>query len=806
MATKLAVLNEQLREALKCPICCQLFKNPKILPCLHDICADCLEKKIRLQPQNPASGPLCPVCNEPLGQGFTNVQELPTNLTTQNLVKLLRKEDAARAGARREDQSQNVAQDEPAEVEEYKCDECDSNIPAVSLCLNCNYYMCKFCEEHHKVGKRTKTHDVVSILPGGEESGVPVAFNGLSHNAWKCDKHPEMGVNIYCNDCHMTICVECAVCPPHKTHDYDNANKLVGRYYAQTDALVAQVADIHGHIRKATEKVEALVDSLDKNRQMVKGDVTKRYDSIIRDLEREKETLLATADGIFAKKKAVHNEQLEKLTAIAKRLDDSLSYTRCVRSENNCIPIEFLTLSETIFKRLNQLLGDYTEYDHCSWENDIIIFKPSEVEIAGAIGVVYGEPCPKACTASNLVTTHFIQAKEAHLSFECRDVVGNLLRSPVNPPNLSVRIVQGDVCVLDTKMADFVDGCYQVRITPDLHGEYHLEAKVLGINIQNSPFPITVSPPIIQLGNVVRVRVMQRESGQLERSLFGVATSGDLIAVSDHTSRCIHIFQGNLDHGKEPVERGDQFSSVRGIAFDSKGHLLVVEKENHHLSIINLQSGELRHIGSRGNGDGQFEMPSCVAVDSNGCIFVTDSINQRVQYFDPNYVYLGQVGHWGGQANDEFHDPYGIAIDGRDRLFVTSRKSNKVHVFEKEVQPTQQNPLGYAAVQVFGDKGGTEQKLQAPVGIAVDPLYGYVYVTEEGGETRSRVLVFTSGGEYVASFGGAGQIQFSRLMGVCVLRDHNIIVADCGNQQLVELSLLDLRHIYDFHFGPPSYF
>ena len=797
MAAKFALI-DGIRETLKCPICHQLFENPKILPCLHDICADCLEKKIRLQPQNPASGPLCPVplCNEPLGQGFTNVQELPTNLTTQNLVKLLRKEDAARAGARREDQSQNVAQDEPAEVEEYKCDECDRNEPAVSLCLNCNKYMCKFCEDQHKVGKKTKTHDVVSILPGGEESGVPVAFNGLSHNAWKCDKHPEHDVDIYCRNCLMVMCVKCAVCPPHKEHNYDEAKNLVGDYYTQTDTVAAQVADIHDRIREATEKVEALVDSLDDHRQKVKGDVTKRYDSIIRDLEREKETLLETADNIFATKRDVHKEQLKELTTIAKRLDDSLSYTRRVRSEDNCIPIEFMALCETIFKRLNQLHGDYAEYDRRPWESDVIIFKPSEVEIAGAIGVVYGDPCPEACTASNLVTTHFIQGKEAHLSFECRDVVGNLLRSPVNPPNLSVRIVQGDVCVLDTKMADFVDGCYQVRITPGVHEECHLEVKVLGTNIQNSPFPITVSPPIVRPENVVPVRVVQRENGQLERrrllSPFGVTMSGNLIAVSDHTSRCVLVFQGDLDRFKQLVERGDQFSSVRGIAFDSKGHLLVVEKENHHLSIINLQSGELRHIGSRGNGDGQFEMPSCVAVDSNGCIFVTDSINQRVQYFDPNYVYLGQVGHWGGQANDEFHDPYGIAIDGRDRLFVTSRKSNKVHVFEKDVQPTQQNPLGYAAVQVFGDKGGTEQKLQAPVGIAVDPLYGYVYVTEEGGETRSRVLVFTSGGEYVASFGGAGQIQFSRLMGVCVLRDHNIIVADCGNQQLVELSLLDL--------------
>ncbi|KAL5493298.1 hypothetical protein EMCRGX_G014454 [Ephydatia muelleri] len=795
MAAKFTLI-DGLRDALKCPICHQLFENPKILPCLHDICADCLEKKIRLQPQDPASGlPLCPVplCNEPLGQGFTNVQDLPTNLTAQNLVKLLRKEDAARAGARREDHS---SQDEPAEVKEYKCDECDRNVPAVSLCSICNNYMCKFCEEQHRVGKKTKTHDVLSILPGGEESGAPVVFRGLSHNSWKCNEHPEIDVDIYCRDCRMVICVKCAVCPPHKEHDYNEANKLVGEYYAQADDVARGVANIYERIRQATETVKALVVSLDDNRQKVRGDITERYDTIIRDLERKKETLLQTAEDIHAHKIAVHNKQLKELTTIAKRLDDSLSYTRRVRSEDNCIPIEFMVLCETIFKRLNQLHGDYAEYDRRPWESDVIIFKPSALETADAIGVVYGDPCPKACTATNLASTHFIRGREARLSFECHDVVGNLLRFPANPPNLSVRITHGDVCVLETGMADFVDGCYRVRITPNVQGEHHLEVKVSGVDIQRSPFLITVSPPVVQPGTVVPVRVVQREGGQQGRrrllSPFGVTTSGDLIAVSDHTSRCVLIFQGNLDHFKELVERGDQFSSVRGITFDSKGSLLVVEKENHHVTVISPQNSEPRHIGSRGNGDGQFEMPSCVAVDSKGYVFVTDSINQRVQYFTPDYAYAGQVGRW-GQAKDEFHDPYGIAIDGRDRLFVTSRKSNKVHVFEREVQPTVQNPLGYAAVQVFGDRGSAEQKLQAPVGIAVDPLYGYVYVTEEGGGNgnRSRLSVFTLEGEHVASYVGAGQVQFSRLTGVCVLGNHNVVVADCGNQQLVELGLLE---------------
>ena len=792
--TKIALL-DGLRKDLTCPICHWLSEEPKLLPCLHDICADCLEKKTVLQ--NVGGQLECPICKYPLG--VTNVQELPTNLTTQNMVKLLKKEDDVRAGV-----GVREGVDTRSDPAERKCGECD-RIPAVSLCSICNLYLCKFCEDHHKMAWRTKSHSVLSIVRREEPGGAPPqAFNGLSHNPWKCDKHPDSDVDMYCRDCEEVICLRCAVCPPHKQHNYDEAKKLVGEYYDRTDANNQRVADLHDRIRDAAHVVEGLLDNLEDNKVRVKREIAERHDILMKELEREKEKLLKTAEGVYKKKQDVHNKQLEELKAIANKLDGSLSYVRRVRSEDNCIPVEFMALCKTISHRLDTLHDDYKDHDLRPRESDVVVFKPSEVVMNGAIGAVQGDPCPYAYTATNVASTHFIRGKEARLRFECRDILGNVLTCPENPPKLSVSII-GDNHTHVTKEADFVDGSYQVNIIPPIQSdillhvrrELQLVARALEQDIADSPFPITVSPPIVQPVGVTMVRVITSYDRQLERDCewlypFGIVRSGDVIAVSDHSKKCIQIYQGSIDnHIESLTKQKDEFSSIRGIAFDSKGHLLVVKKENHCVSIMPRGDlNELASIGTRGNGDGQFELPSCVAVDSKGYIFVTDSMNQRVQYFNPDYTYSGQLGHW-GQGIDEFHEPYGIALDSKDRLFVTSRKLNKVHIFERGVEPTNQNPLGYVARCVFGDQGTPEQKLQVPVCIAVDSELGYVYVTEDRDDNCSRVSVFTSCGEYVASFKEAGQVRFSRLIGVCVLENHNILLADSGNKQVIELCLLD---------------
>uniref|UniRef100_A0A6B2LKS1 RING-type domain-containing protein n=1 Tax=Arcella intermedia TaxID=1963864 RepID=A0A6B2LKS1_9EUKA len=66
-------------ESLECPICLDLFKDPRMLPCGHTFCFKCV------QPIQPLS---CPLCRAPCP---THPAQLPPNITLKQVVEAFEK-------------------------------------------------------------------------------------------------------------------------------------------------------------------------------------------------------------------------------------------------------------------------------------------------------------------------------------------------------------------------------------------------------------------------------------------------------------------------------------------------------------------------------------------------------------------------------------------------------------------------------------------------------------------------------------------------------------------------------------------
>ena len=76
-----------------------------------------------------------------------------------------------------------------------------------------------------------------------------------------------------------------------------------------------------------------------------------------------------------------------------------------------------------------------------------------------------------------------------------------------------------------------------------------------------------------------------------------------------------------------------QFNAPGGIAIDSSNNVYVVDKSNHRIQKFTSTGGFITKWGSSGSGDGQFNVPIGVAVDSSNNVYVSDSGNNRVQKF-----------------------------------------------------------------------------------------------------------------------------------------------------------------------------
>jgi sugar lactone lactonase YvrE len=74
-----------------------------------------------------------------------------------------------------------------------------------------------------------------------------------------------------------------------------------------------------------------------------------------------------------------------------------------------------------------------------------------------------------------------------------------------------------------------------------------------------------------------------------------------------------------------------------------------------------------------------FYMPSAIAVDGAGDLYVLDSGNHRIQKFGPDGKFLASLGRQ-GQGPGEFYYPAWLAIDARGFLYVSDPNNQRVQV------------------------------------------------------------------------------------------------------------------------------
>jgi len=207
---------------------------------------------------------------------------------------------------------------------------------------------------------------------------------------------------------------------------------------------------------------------------------------------------------------------------------------------------------------------------------------------------------------------------------------------------------------------------------------------------------------------------------------------------------------------------------------------------------------------SVGNGNGQFNFPIGVAVDSTGNIFVTDTKNNRVQRFDSSLTYAFQ---WGSSyaitctcfppsnGSGQFNYPEGIAMDTftvLGFLYVVDTDNNRIQKF---------NSSG-TLITNWGTYGTGNSQFELPYGIAVDPS-GYIYVTDT---FNNRIQKFDSNGVYQIQWGssapatGGGPGQFSEPAGIASDSSGNIYVSDWGNSRIQKF---DNTGVFKKQWGQP---
>jgi sugar lactone lactonase YvrE len=89
---------------------------------------------------------------------------------------------------------------------------------------------------------------------------------------------------------------------------------------------------------------------------------------------------------------------------------------------------------------------------------------------------------------------------------------------------------------------------------------------------------------------------------------------------------------GDVDTADENLA----FYMPSAIAVDAAGNLFVLDTGNHRVQKFGPDGSYLATYGRRGQGPGEFQYPAWLAVDGKGFIYVTDPFNQRIQVLTPD--------------------------------------------------------------------------------------------------------------------------------------------------------------------------
>ena len=189
------------------------------------------------------------------------------------------------------------------------------------------------------------------------------------------------------------------------------------------------------------------------------------------------------------------------------------------------------------------------------------------------------------------------------------------------------------------------------------------------------------------------------------------------------------------------------------------------------VTMFDLDSEYFGTFGHYGREDGRLVWPTCVAVDSEHRVLVSDEYLNRISAFDPdgNFLYC-----WGtqGTAPGELNGPAGLAFDGDDNLYISDHRNDRVQKFTWD---------GYCLLS-FGATGSGEGQLDLPWGLTVGPD-GDVYVADW---RNDRVQRFSPEGRFRRSYGssGRGEGELHRPASVAVDDDGYVYVADWGNERV----------------------
>ena len=739
-------LLHNLREEVSCPVCTNIYTDPKHLPCLHTFCLQCLKQWHRTSHgRDTIRCPKCQAVSRVPESG--DLKDLPTSFYLNGLIDVLAIKEC--------------------KTTQVRCGNCDKKSSESSYCFQCCVFWCEECVIGHNIIRSNKDHRVLALRDFKDKD-----YEDVMKRLAFCPKedHSKEELKYFCKNCEAPVCQMC-VTVEHGGHSIKSIKEEAERQKIEMKSLIENQSGNLQAKMNAISQLDEECARLIQQGEDVKRDVQTFVDNLIAVIEAKKQNIFL----------AVEKETNNSLERVTKRktenerqmtvMKSSLEKANKLLTRNTNAEIVQLKKSlDTIFEGVDQT--EPTDRDPEGLPARLVFVenqKMLDTVITEEIGTLQTPQQTKASqsVAEGKGLEEGIVNCEAQFILTTRNAEGRQCYNERDNVTVEISDEQGRECATEVRIDDNKDGLYQISYSPRDEGICKVTVKVNGEHVRGSPFNVQVKPfqirPVLSFGK-------EGSSVGMFNCPWGVAVNAmDEIAVTDENNHRIQIFNSDGNYLRSFGRKGNkarEFKYPEGIAFHNNGNVFVADCFNHRIQIFSGEGEYVGSFGGKGSLDSQLTYPWGLSVDSDGNIIVADTGNKLIKIFSPDGKFLMKIGGQGSFTNPIHCVQY-------DRyLIVSDSDEHCIKVFDRN------GNFQYK----FGKKGGGDGEFNHPGCLSVNKA-GQLMVCDKD---NHRIQVFELNGKFVGKFGtkGGNLGEFNLPTSVAVFSNGRIAVADFYNNRV----------------------
>ena len=659
-------VRQVLEKEITCPLCLDIFKEPKKLPCDHVYCKGCLKRLA----DSSANGVIsCPECRFISRPHTGDISSLPTAFRVNRLVQAFHQLQAkpVKMDAKPRPPRRNVCPSHTSQPLLYYCETCKT-----CLCSDC-VMMTRDHKSHQYASFKEIAPKYRKILLSelsdvkNQEACISAALkevvdaeSSVNRHAAKCQGDIDLAF-----DALISALEQC------KQEMKDEASKHYNSLTGIFESRKEQLEEVEYELKEVAASVVTSVQG-DDQRFLMKVNST---------MERVKKLLHKAQTTPL---KAI---EPQLLTAEAVETDVLLRYFRTLCSLYNLANARMCRVEEDITEMhvdhrtsFTLALNDSADGPCKGGDNNVTI---ELVNVDGSLTEGSVEPISPGC-----VKVGVVPERRGHHRLSVKVNGGHVANSPFTvyvhmPPSLISRLVKTISGLKNPTGLIYSQG----KIIATERGQN----RVIAIDSQHTKQEIN------QLADVTEI-------AQDSNLNLYVTTS------KDHK---VHKLSGSgrsLKVAGRFGKKNGEFNFPNGLRVSKSNELYVCDSGNNRMQVLDLDLKFKRTFGKKGNGRGQFDFPSDVDFDLSGFVYVVDNGNSRIQIFTQNERFVSSIES--RPTKSLKFDPVRILMHN-NHMYVTDYFNHHIVVMT----------MTGTVVAKFGS-----EFLHEPEGITVDKD-GFVYVT-----------------------------------------------------------------------------